>query len=76
MNFLRLLGSKLLSIWISFGLLLNRFFSPIILGIVYFFVLTPFALLYRLFRSKKQFGDSSFIERNIIYSANDFLNPW
>lgn len=35
--------------WMSFGHLLSRFMSPIMLGVVYFGVLTPVGKLMRLF---------------------------
>lgn len=35
--------------WTHFGLLLNRFTSPIILGLLFFVVICPLALLMRLF---------------------------
>ncbi len=76
MNIFRTIGSKLLSIWISFGMLLNRTISPLILGVIYYFILSPIALLYRLFNRKKQSKDTPFIDRDMIYSAKDFLNPW
>jgi hypothetical protein len=34
--------------WMRFGLLLNRITTPIILGIVFFLVLAPMALIMRL----------------------------
>lgn len=35
-------------LWIKFGLLLNRIVSPIVLGVMFFVVLTPVALFMRL----------------------------
>ena len=66
----------LLDLWIAFGRLLNRIFSPIILGVVYFCVLTPVALLYRLFHRTPKRIDSTFVVRNHTFNTNDFLNPW
>ena len=34
--------------WMRFGLLLNRITTPLILGIVYFVVLTPIALIFKM----------------------------
>ena len=49
---LGLLNSKLLNplnkIWFKFGLLLGKIISPIIMGVIYFFVVTPIALLMKL----------------------------
>lgn len=36
-------------LWMKFGLLLNRIVSPVILGILFFLVVTPTGLLMRLF---------------------------
>ena len=35
--------------WMAFGHFLSRFMSPIVLGVLYFGVLTPFGLAMRLF---------------------------
>ena len=35
---------------IPFGLLLGRIVSPIIMGIIYFFVVTPTGLIMKIFR--------------------------
>ena len=51
---LGLINSKLLSplnkIWFKFGLLLGKIISPIVMGIIFFFVVTPIALLMRLIK--------------------------
>ena len=36
-------------VWFRFGLLLHRVVSPLVLGLLFFLVLTPFAVLLRLF---------------------------
>ena len=36
--------------WYKFGIFLGRIVSPIILGVIYFFVVTPTSLLMRLFK--------------------------
>ena len=50
---LALLNSKILApmnkIWTRFGLFLGNFISPIVMGIIFFFVVTPIGLLMRLF---------------------------
>tara|TARA_B100001167_G_C16691303_1_gene267133 strand:+ start:360 stop:737 length:378 start_codon:yes stop_codon:yes gene_type:complete len=50
--FLGLLNSKLLSqlnlIWTKFGNFLGKIIAPIIMGVIYFLVLTPIGLLMRL----------------------------
>ncbi len=51
---LGIFNSKLLSLpnqlWFKFGLFLSKFFSPIIMAIVYFLVVTPTGLILRIFR--------------------------
>lgn len=37
--------------WMKFGLLLSRITTPLVLGIVYYVVITPTGLIARLFRS-------------------------
>ena len=50
---LALLNSKILTplnkIWTRFGLFLGNLISPIVMGIIFFFVVTPIGLLLRLF---------------------------
>ena len=50
--FLGLLNSKILTplnkLWFKFGILLGKIISPIIMGIIFFFVVTPIGLIMRL----------------------------
>ena len=50
---LGILDSKLLSplnsFWIKFGELLGKIIAPIVMAIIYFFILTPISLVVRLF---------------------------
>ena len=50
--FLGLLNSKILTplnkLWFKFGLLLGRIISPIIMGMIFFFVVTPIGFLMRI----------------------------
>jgi len=39
-------------VWFKFGLLLHHVISPVVLGILFFVVVTPFALVVRLFAGK------------------------
>ena len=52
--FLGLINSRILTplnkLWFMFGLLLGKFFSPIIMGIIFFLVVTPIGLIMRLFK--------------------------
>tara|TARA_A100001015_G_scaffold118222_1_gene131115 strand:+ start:333 stop:719 length:387 start_codon:yes stop_codon:yes gene_type:complete len=51
---LGLLNSRLLNpfnkIWFKFGILLSKIVSPIIMGIIFFLVVTPIGLLMRIFK--------------------------
>jgi len=50
---LGIINSKILSpfniLWIKFGLLLGKIVSPVVMGIVFFGVVTPTAILMKLF---------------------------
>jgi len=47
-------NSKLLSplnkLWFKFGIILGKFISPIIMGIIFFLVVTPIGLIMRILR--------------------------
>ena len=63
---LGLLNSNLLSplnkLWFKFGLLLGKIISPIIMGIIFFLVVTPIAVIMRLL--KKDLLNLKFKENN------------
>ena len=70
--FLGLTNSKILTplnkIWFKFGVLLGNIVSPIVMGLVFFFVVTPTGLLMRLFGKdilnlKKNKNNSYWIEK-------------
>ena len=74
---LGLLNSSVLSplnkIWFKFGILLGNFISPIIMGLVFFAVVTPTAFLLRVFGKdllnlKKNNKKSYWIEKSLIKS--------
>ena len=74
---LGLLNSKILTplnkIWFKFGILLGSFVSPVVMGIVFFVVVTPTALLMRIFGKnllglKRNNKTSYWIERSEIKS--------
>tara|TARA_B100000035_G_scaffold287044_1_gene271761 strand:+ start:591 stop:974 length:384 start_codon:yes stop_codon:yes gene_type:complete len=50
---LGILNSKLLTplnkIWFKFGILLGKTISPLIMGLIFFFVVTPIGLIMKLF---------------------------
>ena len=60
-------------IWFKFGILLGNFISPVVMGIVFFVVVTPTALLVRIFGKnllglKRNNKTSYWIERSEIKS--------
>ena len=68
-----LINAKLLlplnKLWMRFGFLLSRIISPIILGIIFFGLLTPYGLIMSMFgrdelRLKKNKSKSYWIDRN------------
>ena len=44
------LFTPLNKLWIQFGILLGKIISPIVMGLVFFFVVTPIGILVRLFK--------------------------
>ena len=75
---LGLLNSKLLTplnkIWFRFGIFLGNFISPIIMGIIFFFVVTPTGLIMKLFNRdlinlKKSNKKSYWIKKKDIKSS-------
>tara|TARA_B100000242_G_C43012178_1_gene470592 strand:- start:349 stop:732 length:384 start_codon:yes stop_codon:yes gene_type:complete len=57
-------------LWFKFGVLLGKLISPIIMGFVFFLVVTPIGLIMRLFKKdllklKKNNSKSYWIERSI-----------
>ena len=74
---LGLLNSQILNplnkIWFKFGILLGNFISPIVMGIVFFLVVTPTSLIMRIFNKnllglKKNNKKSYWIEKSSIKS--------
>ena len=70
---LGLINSKLLTplnkLWFKFGILLGSIIAPIVMGIVFFLVVTPTGLIMRFFRKdilklKKNSGDSYWINKD------------
>ena len=67
-------------IWDKIALVLGWINTKIILSVVFFIFLTPFALLARLFSKNslqlKQNPHTTFVERNHTYSKKDLENIW
>ena len=75
---LGILNSKILTplnkVWFKFGILLGNFIAPIVMGIVFFLVVTPTGLLMKLFRKdlinlKKNNDKTYWIEKKEINSS-------
>ena len=54
--------------WMKFGALLHRIVSPVVLGVLFFVVITPFGLVMRLFRRnllglRREATDSYWVNR-------------
>ena len=80
---LGLLNSKILTplnlLWFKFGILLGRFVSPIVMGLVFFLVVTPTGLIMRLLkkdllRLKKNNRNTYWITRQV--SKSDMKNQF
>ena len=74
---LGLLNSSFLNplnkVWFKFGILLGNFVSPIVMGIVFFFIVTPTALIMKIFGKnllnlKRDNKQSYWVERSSIKS--------
>ena len=70
---LGLLNSKILTplnkMWMSFGVLLGNFVSPIVMGIIFFGIVTPTGLLLKLFNKdilnlKKSSNDTYWLKKD------------
>ena len=70
---LGLLNSKILTpfnkLWFKFGILMGKIVSPLIMGVIFFFVVTPIGLIIRILGKdvlnlKKNKNKSYWIEKN------------
>ncbi len=75
---LGLFNSKILTplnkLWFKLGILLGNFIAPIIMGIIFFFVVTPTGIIMKLLRKdliklKKNNDESYWIEKKDIKSS-------
>ena len=73
-------AEKIAWLWLKLGEGLGWMNSRILLSIIFFLILTPMALLRRLFSKDelqlKKAENSTFHERNHTFSAKDLKNPW
>ena len=42
--------SLILGVWMAFGTLMGKFYSPIVLGLFFFLIISPIAIMMKLFR--------------------------
>jgi len=68
-------------LWMRFGLLLGMILSPIVLGIIFFGIFTPLAMLMRLsgrdeLRLKHNQKASHWISRNELIKSESFKNQF
>ena len=73
--------SKIVAFWINLGLVLGKVMPKIIFGSMFWLVLVPLSLLYKVFGSKNKVFEkpqtgSFYVVRNIIFGAKDLENPW
>ena len=63
--------------WRKLGMWMGKVISPILLGFVFFIILTPLGVLYRLFKKHKSSSDnSSWKVRNHEFVFDDIKDPW
>lgn len=75
------LSQKISRIWMKISQLLGMIVSKTMLFLVFFLILTPLALAYRIFNRnplliKKTSQKSYYIQREHLYSPSDFENIW
>ena len=74
--------SPLNRLWFSLGLLLGKIISPIVLGLIFFVLITPVSLVTRLFgrdelKMKKRSVDSYWVDRTPPgHPSNNFKNQY
>jgi len=76
--FLGIFNSKLLNplniLWYKFGIFLGRIISPIIVGLIFFIVVTPIAILLKIFKkdvlSLKKNNSDTYWKKKSDYDSN------
>ena len=69
-------------LWYRFGLVLGKAFSPIVLGVIFFAVITPLSLVMRLFgrdelKIKKRVVESYWVDRSpLSHQPESFKNQY
>ena len=68
-------------IWFKISYILSKIVPNILLTIIFFFILTPLALLSKLFKSKSEFisrnkQNTTFKIQNKVFDKNSFEKAW
>ena len=78
--FIKPLAKFIAIVWFKLADILNYFVSKIVLGVLFFGILFPISILYRLTNKDrlqlKRSKDSNWIECNKKYAAKDIENIW
>jgi len=78
--FIKPLANYIAIAWFKLADILNYFVSKIVLGILFFIVLLPISILYRLSKQDKLYlkrsKNSMWMERNFTYKSTDLENIW
>lgn len=75
--------SPVAKLWLGISLLLGSVMSKLLLSVIFFVIVTPLALVLRLFghdpmrlKSWKKGADSTFVTRDHTYEAKDLEHPF
>ena len=76
---IKLVGVLITKTWFKLSELMGFFSSKIILSLLYYFFITPYSFIVRLF-NKDKFRvtkmESTFVTRDKVYESKDLENPW
>lgn len=75
------LAQKIEWVWMKIAWLLSKIVPNILMAVIYYFLLTPIALLKRAISSKNMLNlrrqaDTNFLTRDKTFSKKDLENPW
>lgn len=70
---------ELNNVWFNLGIFLSKLVSPLILAIIFYFIITPFGIIKKIFKlgtanNKNKIADSFW--RDCIKEKNNFNNPF
>ena len=61
--------------WFRLGLFLSKIISPIIISVIFYFLITPFGVIKRVINKTKK-NKNGTAWRNCIKNKSDFKNPF